>query len=45
MKGETDIITSIAVSLIGRVVILVIIHVYVKTFRTDVTVILCLTSH
>ena len=48
LKVETDIITSIAVSLIGRAVILVIL--YVDTFKTDVIVcigyiIKCLTSH
>jgi len=34
IKVETDIITSITVSLIGRAVILVI--MYVETFKTDV---------
>jgi len=44
MKLGTDIVTGIAVSLIGQVVIL-----YVKTFNTDVifcigNIIMCLTS-
>jgi hypothetical protein len=48
MKVETDIITNITVSLIGRAVLLVI--MYVEIFKTDViifigNVILCLTSH
>ena len=48
MKVETDIITNITVSLIGRAVLLVI--MYVEIFKTDViifigNVIMCLTSH
>jgi hypothetical protein len=48
MKVETDIITNITVSLIGRAVLLVI--MYVEIFKTDViifigNVIVCLTSH
>jgi hypothetical protein len=46
MKAETDIITIIRTSLIGWAVT----QVYVKIFKTDVTVIIgnvimCLTSH
>ena len=48
MKVETNIITSIWASLIGRTVILVI--MYVKTFKADIIVyisdvIMCLSSH
>ena len=48
MKVETDIITNITVSLIGRAVLLVI--MYAEIFKTDViifigNVIMCLTSH
>jgi hypothetical protein len=47
LKVETDIITSIAVSLIGRAAILVI--MYVETFKTNINVFsgsvtMCLTS-
>jgi hypothetical protein len=46
MKVETDIITSIAVSLIGRAGILMI--MYVETYKTDVIVFInnvTLTNH
>ena len=48
LKVERDIITSVAVNPIGRVVIVVI--VYIETFKADVSVfignvIMCVTSH
>lgn len=39
MKVETDIVTSITVSLMGQVDILVI--MYVETFKTDFIVLIC----
>lgn len=39
MKVETDIVTSITVSLMGQVDILVI--MYVETFKTDIIVLIC----
>jgi hypothetical protein len=50
LKVKTDIITRITVSLIGEAVILVIMLLYVKTFKTEVivficNVIMCLRSH
>ena len=41
LKVKTDIITRIAVSLIGEAVILVIMLLYVKTFKTEVIVFIC----
>jgi hypothetical protein len=41
LNVKTDIITSHAVSLIGRAVKLVIMYMYVETFKTNVIVFIC----
>ena len=43
LKVETDIITSIEDNLMGRVAILVI--MYVKTFKMEVIVFICIKRH
>jgi hypothetical protein len=49
MKVETDIITSMAASLMGQALIIHAVIIYVETFKTDIVfifdLIICLMSH